>query len=98
MKLFFPSCGFFSPLSLPPTVASGGQPHHAGERHHGSAGVMRERRAADDPYWSYSGELSFVSWPELSVGGEMYFFDLLISSVLHKFFFFRLYQSPSLPQ
>lgn len=67
----------FSPLSLPPTVASGGQPHHALDGHHGSAGVMRERRAAGDPYWSYSGELSFVRQPELSVGGEMYFFDSL---------------------
>ncbi|TKS71340.1 hypothetical protein D9C73_005209 [Collichthys lucidus] len=35
-------------------VASGGQPHHAGDGHHGSTGVMRERRAAGDPYWSYS--------------------------------------------
>uniref|UniRef100_A0A3B4V752 Uncharacterized protein n=1 Tax=Seriola dumerili TaxID=41447 RepID=A0A3B4V752_SERDU len=35
-------------------------PNYAGDGHHGSTGVMRERRAADDPYWSYSGELSFV--------------------------------------
>lgn len=50
-----------SPLSPPPpTVSSGGQPHQAGDGHHGSAGVMRERRAAGDPYWSYSGEPPFM--------------------------------------
>lgn len=61
MKLFFPS-GFsdLSSVPLPPTVASGDQLGRAGDGHHGSTGVMRERRAADDPYWSYSGELSFV--------------------------------------
>lgn len=49
-----------SPLSPPPTVSSGGQPYQAGDGHHGSAGVMRERRAAGDPYWSYSGEPPFM--------------------------------------
>ncbi|XP_037345933.2 receptor-type tyrosine-protein phosphatase gamma isoform X2 [Pungitius pungitius] len=43
-------------------VASGGQPHHAEERHHGTSGVMRERRAAGDPYWSYSGSHGPQSW------------------------------------
>ncbi|XP_054472265.1 receptor-type tyrosine-protein phosphatase gamma [Anoplopoma fimbria] len=43
-------------------VASGGQPHHAGDGHHGSSGVMRERRAAGDPYWSYSGSHGPQSW------------------------------------
>lgn len=55
-----------SPLSPPPTVSSGGQPHHAGDGHHGSAGVMRERRAVGDPYWSYSGELPFMLYNGLS--------------------------------
>uniref|UniRef100_A0A673AH76 Uncharacterized protein n=1 Tax=Sphaeramia orbicularis TaxID=375764 RepID=A0A673AH76_9TELE len=35
-------------------------PQHARDGHHESRGVMRERRAAGDPYWSYSGELSCV--------------------------------------
>ncbi|KAE8298488.1 Receptor-type tyrosine-protein phosphatase gamma [Larimichthys crocea] len=43
-------------------VASGGQPHHAGDGHHGSTGVMRERRAAGDPYWSYSGSHGPRGW------------------------------------
>uniref|UniRef100_A0A8C4HQH4 Receptor-type tyrosine-protein phosphatase gamma n=1 Tax=Dicentrarchus labrax TaxID=13489 RepID=A0A8C4HQH4_DICLA len=43
-------------------VASGGQPHHAGDGHHGSKGVMRERRAAGDPYWSYSGSHGPRGW------------------------------------
>uniref|UniRef100_A0A8C9YU95 Receptor-type tyrosine-protein phosphatase gamma n=1 Tax=Sander lucioperca TaxID=283035 RepID=A0A8C9YU95_SANLU len=60
LNLFFP-CGF-SHLCLPPTVASGGQPHHAGDSRHGSTGVMRERRAAGDPYWSYSGSHGPRSW------------------------------------
>ncbi|KAM3621040.1 uncharacterized protein V6R79_005149 [Siganus canaliculatus] len=43
-------------------VALGGQPHHAGEGRHGSTGVMRERRAAGDPYWSYSGSHGPRGW------------------------------------
>ncbi|XP_067361921.1 receptor-type tyrosine-protein phosphatase gamma-like isoform X2 [Channa argus] len=43
-------------------LASGGQPHHAGDGHHGSTGIMRERRAAGDPYWSYSGSHGPRSW------------------------------------
>ncbi|XP_035517827.1 receptor-type tyrosine-protein phosphatase gamma isoform X2 [Morone saxatilis] len=43
-------------------VASGGQPQHAGDGHHGSKGVMRERRAAGDPYWSYSGSHGPRGW------------------------------------
>eukprot|EP00066_Takifugu_rubripes_P022958 XP_011612224.1 PREDICTED: receptor-type tyrosine-protein phosphatase gamma-like isoform X2 [Takifugu rubripes] len=43
-------------------VSSGGQPHHAGNGHHGSAGVMRERRAVGDPYWSYSGSHGPQGW------------------------------------
>ena len=94
LNLSFP-LWIFSPLSLPPTVASGGQPHHALDGHHGSAGVMRERRAAGDPYWSYSGELSFVRQPELSVGGEMYFFDSLTPPPLAYIIF--LFLSPIFP-
>ncbi|XP_026203732.1 receptor-type tyrosine-protein phosphatase gamma-like [Anabas testudineus] len=43
-------------------VASGGQPPHAGDGHHGSTDVMRERRAAGDPYWSYSGSHGPRGW------------------------------------
>ncbi|XP_044079890.1 receptor-type tyrosine-protein phosphatase gamma isoform X2 [Siniperca chuatsi] len=43
-------------------VASGGHPYHAGDGHHGSTVVMRERRAAGDPYWSYSGSHGPRSW------------------------------------
>lgn len=56
-------------LSLPPTVSSGGQAYHAGDGHHGRSGVMRERRAAGDPYWSYSGELSFVLHASRALSG-----------------------------
>lgn len=63
MELFIP-CAFpdlsSSSLSLAATVAVGDQPNYPGDGHLGSTGVMRERRAADDPYWSYSGEFSFV--------------------------------------
>ncbi|KAM7422705.1 hypothetical protein PAMA_010653 [Pampus argenteus] len=45
-------------------VASG-QPHHAAVRHHGSTGIMRERRAAGDPYWSYSGSHGPRGWAGL---------------------------------
>ncbi|XP_069000479.1 receptor-type tyrosine-protein phosphatase gamma [Embiotoca jacksoni] len=44
------------------SVASGGQPHHAGGGNHGSTGVMRERRTAGDPYWSYSGSHGPRGW------------------------------------
>ncbi|XP_041636069.1 receptor-type tyrosine-protein phosphatase gamma [Cheilinus undulatus] len=43
-------------------VSSAGQPRHAGDRHHGNTGVMRERRAAGEPYWSYSGSHGPRSW------------------------------------
>ncbi|XP_034536847.1 receptor-type tyrosine-protein phosphatase gamma [Notolabrus celidotus] len=43
-------------------VASAGQPHHAGDGHHGSASIMRQRRAAGDPYWSYSGSHGPRGW------------------------------------
>ncbi|CAJ1050651.1 receptor-type tyrosine-protein phosphatase gamma [Xyrichtys novacula] len=43
-------------------VALAGQSHHARDGYHGSAGVMRERRAAGDPYWSYSGSHGPRSW------------------------------------
>nr|XP_057946981.1 receptor-type tyrosine-protein phosphatase gamma [Doryrhamphus excisus] len=46
-------------------VLSEGQPHHAGARHHGSAGLMRERRAAGDSYWSYSGSHGPRGWSAL---------------------------------
>lgn len=32
---------------------------------------MRERRTAGDPYWSYTGELSFVRWPEPKAEAEI---------------------------
>lgn len=59
-NVYFP-CWVFWPVSLSPTVASG---HHTGGNHYGGTGVMRERRTVDDPYWSYSGELSFMLWLE----------------------------------
>lgn len=31
---------------------------------------MRERRAAGDPYWSYSGELSFVPHASRALSGR----------------------------
>ncbi|XP_074523072.1 receptor-type tyrosine-protein phosphatase gamma [Halichoeres trimaculatus] len=43
-------------------VASAGQPHHAADGHHGSSSIMRERRAAGDPYWSYSGSHGPRGW------------------------------------
>ncbi|KAK2862034.1 hypothetical protein Q5P01_001567 [Channa striata] len=43
-------------------LASGGQPHHAGDGLHGNTGIMREKRAAGDPYWSYSGSHGPRSW------------------------------------
>ncbi|XP_019751306.1 receptor-type tyrosine-protein phosphatase gamma [Hippocampus comes] len=46
-------------------VTSDGQPHHAGARHHGSTGLMRERRAAGDSYWSYSGSHGPRGWSTL---------------------------------
>ncbi|XP_033938221.1 receptor-type tyrosine-protein phosphatase gamma isoform X2 [Pseudochaenichthys georgianus] len=55
-------------------VESGGQPHLAGEEHHGSTGIMRERRAAGDPYWSYSGNHGPRGWaaayPECSAKNQ----------------------------
>ncbi|XP_034022283.1 receptor-type tyrosine-protein phosphatase gamma isoform X2 [Thalassophryne amazonica] len=47
-----------------PVVLSG-QPHHAGSAHHRSPGLMRERRAAGDPYWSYSGSHGPRGWAAL---------------------------------
>jgi len=32
---------------------------------------MRERRTAGDPYWSYSGKLSFRLWPEPEMGEKI---------------------------
>ncbi|CAK6974222.1 receptor-type tyrosine-protein phosphatase gamma [Scomber scombrus] len=46
-------------------VASSGQPLHAGARHYGITGAMRERRAAGDPYWSYSGNHGPRIWATL---------------------------------
>ncbi|XP_035487448.1 receptor-type tyrosine-protein phosphatase gamma [Scophthalmus maximus] len=43
-------------------VASDGHPNYAEDGHHGSGGVMRERRAAGDPYWSYSGSHGPRGW------------------------------------
>ncbi|XP_071351269.1 receptor-type tyrosine-protein phosphatase gamma isoform X1 [Trachinotus anak] len=43
-------------------VASGDQLNYGGDGHHGSTGVMRETRAADDPYWSYSGSHGPRGW------------------------------------
>lgn len=80
--LFSPYCGFSNSLFHLTTVALSGQPLHAGARHHGNTGTMREKRAAGDPYWSYSGELLFVRWLEPS--GEdfqTHFFDLLTSAL-----------------
>ncbi|XP_056294469.1 receptor-type tyrosine-protein phosphatase gamma [Pseudoliparis swirei] len=55
-------------------VTSGGQPHHDEDRHHGTLGVMRDRRAAGDPYWSYSGNHGPQSWaasyPECSATNQ----------------------------
>ncbi|XP_047438511.1 receptor-type tyrosine-protein phosphatase gamma [Mugil cephalus] len=46
-------------------VASGGQPHRAVGGHHGTTGVMRERRTAGDPYWSYTGSHGPRGWAAL---------------------------------
>ncbi|XP_077458950.1 receptor-type tyrosine-protein phosphatase gamma-like isoform X2 [Stigmatopora argus] len=46
-------------------VLSDGQPHQAGARDHGSAGLIRERRAAGDSYWSYSGSHGPRGWSTL---------------------------------
>uniref|UniRef100_A0A3Q3RDY7 Receptor-type tyrosine-protein phosphatase gamma n=1 Tax=Monopterus albus TaxID=43700 RepID=A0A3Q3RDY7_MONAL len=46
-------------------VASGGHLHRAGEGHHGNIGIMRARRAAGDPYWSYSGSHGPRGWAAL---------------------------------
>ncbi|XP_068598169.1 receptor-type tyrosine-protein phosphatase gamma-like [Brachionichthys hirsutus] len=43
-------------------VSSGGHPQHAGDQHRGSTGAMRERRAAAEPYWSYSGSHGPQGW------------------------------------
>ncbi|XP_030585330.1 receptor-type tyrosine-protein phosphatase gamma-like isoform X2 [Archocentrus centrarchus] len=43
-------------------VASG---HHTGGNHYGGTGVMRERRTADDLYWSYSGSHGPRGWAAL---------------------------------
>uniref|UniRef100_A0A3Q4BK68 Uncharacterized protein n=1 Tax=Mola mola TaxID=94237 RepID=A0A3Q4BK68_MOLML len=70
---------------MPPTVSSGGQPHHAGDGHHGNAGVMRERRAVGDPYWSYSGELSFLlcnaGFSSFYNFAGFHFFSLLLANI-----------------
>ncbi|XP_040015515.1 receptor-type tyrosine-protein phosphatase gamma isoform X2 [Xiphias gladius] len=47
----------------PAVFASGDQPNYAGDGHHGSTGIMRERRAAGDPYWSYTGSHGPQGWP-----------------------------------
>ncbi|XP_028302200.1 receptor-type tyrosine-protein phosphatase gamma isoform X2 [Gouania willdenowi] len=46
-------------------VASGGQQHLTGGGHHESLGIMRERRTAGDPYWSYSGSHGPRGWAAL---------------------------------
>ncbi|XP_026162191.1 receptor-type tyrosine-protein phosphatase gamma isoform X1 [Mastacembelus armatus] len=46
-------------------VGSGGQPRHVGDGRHGNTGLMRERRAAGDPYWSYSGSHGPRGWAAL---------------------------------
>ncbi|XP_058487376.1 receptor-type tyrosine-protein phosphatase gamma-like isoform X1 [Solea solea] len=43
-------------------VALDNQPTYAGDRHHESTRVMRQRRAAGDPYWSYSGSHGPRGW------------------------------------
>ncbi|KAM4613068.1 receptor-type tyrosine-protein phosphatase gamma [Polymixia lowei] len=43
-------------------VALGGQPYSGGEGDHESTGMMRERRAAGDTYWAYSGSYGPQSW------------------------------------
>ncbi|CAB1438022.1 unnamed protein product, partial [Pleuronectes platessa] len=43
-------------------VASDDHPTYAEDRHHGRTGIMRERRAAGDPYWSYSGNHGPRRW------------------------------------
>uniref|UniRef100_A0A1A8DKG1 Receptor-type tyrosine-protein phosphatase gamma n=1 Tax=Nothobranchius kadleci TaxID=1051664 RepID=A0A1A8DKG1_NOTKA len=46
-------------------VASGDQPRFTGDSHPGNTGVMRERRTAGDPYWSYSGSHGPRGWATL---------------------------------
>ncbi|XP_040889713.1 receptor-type tyrosine-protein phosphatase gamma [Toxotes jaculatrix] len=43
-------------------VALDDQPNYARDGHHGSTGIMRERRAVGDPYWSYSGSHGPRGW------------------------------------
>ncbi|XP_035007919.1 receptor-type tyrosine-protein phosphatase gamma [Hippoglossus stenolepis] len=65
-----PSCWWILPLmflTLPEhkacqPVASDDHPNYAEDGHHGSTGIMRERRAAGDPYWSYSGNHGPRRW------------------------------------
>ncbi|XP_060925456.1 receptor-type tyrosine-protein phosphatase gamma [Limanda limanda] len=65
-----PSCWWILPfmcLTLPghsacQPAASDDHPNYAADGHHGSTGVMRERRAAGDPYWSYSGNHGPRRW------------------------------------
>nr|XP_019957170.1 PREDICTED: receptor-type tyrosine-protein phosphatase gamma-like [Paralichthys olivaceus] len=65
-----PSCWWILPLmflTLPEhkacqPVASDDHPNCADDRHHGSTGIMRERRAAGAPYWSYSGSHGPQGW------------------------------------
>ncbi|XP_053294936.1 receptor-type tyrosine-protein phosphatase gamma [Pleuronectes platessa] len=65
-----PSCWWILPLmflTLPERracqpVASDDHPTYAEDRHHGRTGIMRERRAAGDPYWSYSGNHGPRRW------------------------------------
>ncbi|KAM7402209.1 hypothetical protein PAMP_017472 [Pampus punctatissimus] len=59
-------CLPFTESSFHTGVASG-QPHHAAVRHHGNTGIMRERRAAGDPYWSYSGSTLGLLWLDTPV-------------------------------
>ncbi|KAM6928406.1 receptor-type tyrosine-protein phosphatase gamma isoform 2-T2 [Xenentodon cancila] len=46
-------------------VALGDQPLLSGGSHPGNTGVMRERRTAGDPYWSYSGSHGPRGWAAL---------------------------------
>ncbi|XP_076012652.1 receptor-type tyrosine-protein phosphatase gamma isoform X2 [Genypterus blacodes] len=46
-------------------VVSVGQTLYAGVGDHESTGIMRERRAASDPYWSYSGSHGPRGWAAL---------------------------------
>ncbi|KAF6715843.1 Receptor-type tyrosine-protein phosphatase gamma, partial [Oryzias melastigma] len=46
-------------------VVVGDQPLLTGGSHSGITGVMRERRTAGDPYWSYSGSHGPRGWATL---------------------------------